>query len=266
MADVTNTTGGVEGDTVQIGSIGGDVNFYSRFPKLLLVALAVVVVAAVVLVVVLHPWTDEQPGAAPSTTSAPPLISTPPATSESAAVPTTQVRTGSPERPAGQTAKQPTPQPTQPPVLPAPGPVKAADDGPGYLMPGNTEKVADLYDGSKEAVMWTREPAGTDGAKFQPNWVREFSDSGAFRIRNTHANLCLETATEAAARLEQVLGRTCSWSREHQLWRAQNGNQYANVRSGECLVAGESDTYPDGTWLVVWTCESKSDQQWRVAP
>ncbi|MFS8101610.1 RICIN domain-containing protein [Lentzea alba] len=268
MTDAGESTNATHGDnngiSAQAHSVGRDLNIYGspkRSPWLLLAAVVVVIVVVSVLVVVANLSNGTK--SADEDTSSPPLASTPPSAAGSSAAPTSAAQppvaaTGKP------TQKAPPPQPQPQPPAQQPTTVKPAADGPGYLMPANTEKVADLYDGSKEAVMWAKEPPGAEGAKFQPNWVREFVDAGVFRIRNTHADLCLETATEAAARLEQVFGRGCSWSREHQLWREQNGNQYANVRSGECLVAGESDTYPNGTWLVVWTCENKADQQWRV--
>ncbi len=269
MADATNTAGNVDGEAVQVGTVGGDVTINFSPPKRsLLLRIVAVVVAVVValLLVVANLGSGSKPAeviaaprSAPSPASLPsPTVATSaPVTTQPPVVPRTQ-----PPKPPPPTAPQQ--QPVVPQQQPTPTPTTPASDGPGYLVPSNTDqKAIDFYDNQfHDAVMWDRHPPGTEPS-YQPHWVREFSGAGVFRVRNEQVNRCLEPVSDPE-RGDHVVANVCSGA-EAQQWRVQKTTQYASVKFGGCLSVANNGSYDNGTWLYITSCTGTPDQQWRVA-
>lgn len=268
MADATNTTGNVDGEAVQVGTVGRDVTINFRPPKrslpLRIAAVAVAVVAALLLVVA-----NLGSGTKPVAVIAAPSSAPPPASVPSSAVAiSAPVPTQPPVVPQAQPSKPPAPTVRQQPVVPqqqpTPAPTTPVNDGPGYLLPSNTDqKAIDFYDNQfHDAVMWDRHPPGTEPS-YQPHWVREFSGAGVFRVRNEQVNRCLEPVSDPE-RGDHVVANVCSGV-EAQQWRVQKTAQYASVKFGGCLSVANNGSYDNGTWLYIANCTGTPDQLWRVA-
>jgi hypothetical protein len=220
----SNTTGSVEGDVVQIGDVRGNLTInYGSSPGSPLFRVTVVIGLVVVALLVLV------------------------------------ANLGSSSR--NLTGSRP--QSSSPAAGAQPPGTRPADDGPGYLLPSdNDRKAIDFYDNEHhDAVIWDRHPPGTDPSH-QPHWVREFTDSGAFRIRDEQANRCLEPVTDPV-RGDHVVANACS-SGSAQLWRTRNTAQLTSVEFGGCLSVANNGSYDNGTWLHLANCADRPDQNWRV--
>jgi hypothetical protein len=272
MAEVANTTSGdIDGTVVQAREVGGDVNITNyAAPKRSLLRLTAVAGAVVVasLVVVANLGSGTKPVHLGTSSSPPPLASTPsppPVTPVATPVTTPPVPAVvvQPPRPPARTS--PPPPPPQPTTVPSqPTYPRPPDDGPGYLLPSNSdEKAIDFYDNQHhDAVVWDRHPPGTEPS-YQPHWVREFTGTGAFRIRNEQVNRCLEPVRDPE-RGDHVVANVCAWGAEAQWWRSQNNTQYASVKFGACLGVANNGSYANGTWLLITLCSGTPDQNWRV--
>jgi hypothetical protein len=220
----SNTTGSVEGDVVQVGDVGGNltINYGSSAGSPLLRVTVVVGLVAVALLAVV-------------------------------------ANLGSSSRNRAVV----TPPPSSPAADARPPSTRPANDGPGYLVPSdNDRKAIDFYDNEHyDAVVWDRHPPGADPSH-QPHWVREFTDSGAFRIRDEQANRCLEPVTDPV-RGDHVVANACS-SGNAQLWRTRNTAQFTSVEFGGCLSVANNGSYDNGTWLYLANCSDRPDQNWRL--
>lgn len=263
---MTNTSGDVDGDVVQVGTVGRDlnINYWPKRSLVLRVAAVVVAVVMALLVVVANLGSGKKPADVAMSPSIPPLASTPssPATTTASAPATT---TQPPVVPKAQPPKPPPPtvQQRQPTIQQqAPTPTTPANDGPGYLLPSdNDQKAIDFYDNEfHDAVVWDRHPPGTNPS-YQPHWLREFAGLDVFRIRNEQVDRCLEPVSDG--RGDHVVASVCSGA-ESQLWRAQNTIQFVSVPFGGCLAAVDG-SYNNGNWLHITNCTAgRADQHWLV--